>query len=173
MAEPAPHWPGRALGPKPPSHWRRRGWQVKSPCRLAEGWVSNLNVDFTRFKVPAAPCPLLPAGSARPAAPCPPPGAPRVPLGQGTQAAVKQLNSRVRRTRRLWVPCTGAGEVSFCRAVVTMTCQSCKPRGRGKSWGLGLLSSLAFFFLPYTVVKCSRTVKCLGQGLHLEIMSWE
>lgn len=162
MAEPAPHWPGRALGPKPPSHWWRRGWQVKSRRRLAEGWVSNLNVDFTRFKVPAAP-----AGSSLPTTGGSS-GAPR----PGMQAATK-LNSWVRRTRRPWVPCAGAREVSFCRAVVTMTCQSCKPQGRGKSWGLGLLSSLAFFCLPHKVVKCSRTVNCLGQGLHLEIMSWE
>lgn len=138
---------------------------MKSPPGLVEDWVSNLNVDFTCFKVPAAPCPppRLPG----------PLGAPRA----GAAGRKEAVNSSVRRApdpapmgapggcRGGFVsPCSGDDDVSELQTT-----------GKGKVLGFGafLLACLLSSFSLIRWLSVSRAVNCLGQGLHLEIMSWE
>lgn len=129
MAQPAPDWPGRALGPNTPSDWRRKRWQVKSPLGLAEGLVSNPNVGCARLKVPGAPGPVRTRG------------ADRLPTRLRSAASVPAS----------CLPRAGAGKVSLCCAVVTMTCQSCQAPPR-KALGFGVFIS-SFSFLLFLFLR--------------------
>lgn len=115
---------------------------MKSPLGLAEGLVSNPNVGCARLKVPGAPGPVRTRG------------ADRLPTRLRSAASVPAS----------CLPRAGAGKVSLCCAVVTMTCQSCQAPPR-KALGFGVFISsfsfLLFLFLK-AVVKRKRCREPLG-----------
>lgn len=207
---------------------------MKSPPGLAEGWVSNLDVDFTCFKVPAAPCPLpahsLPAPCLLPAfsvpaacsllvpcllpacslptafslpvpclllaccvpSPCPLPvpcpfsafSLPALcPLPTFSLPVPCPPSSQQQAGQRQFPPGTGGCQTPHpgCRGGFVSPCcreddvSELQTTGKGK-----VLASGAFLLVPllscYSFVRqlsVSRAVNCSGQGLHLEIMSWE
>lgn len=97
---------------------------MKSLLGLAESLVSNPNVGCARLKVPGAPGPVRPCGAV-----C---LLPRVRSPGSVPASC--------------LPRAGAGKVSLCCAVVTMTCQSCQAPPR-KELGFGaFISSFPSFF---------------------------